>query len=280
MALLPASILSLKDRSISYRRLGTGKRKILFFHGFPGSSAQIIPFTEFVSSFDLEIICLDRPGYNQTTWLKKEAFTQANEDAFHLLQHYRWDQFELISVSGGTPYLFSFLNEFSKQVTKMAIISGLGPVAQLDFSKVLSLQSYLSLCLIPYTPKPFFKLFLQQKKLLRVFLTPSESDLKVLKNLQNLTVLETALHEGFLQNGIGPKQDALAYLSGWTIPLDKIPKEVQIWHGVEDAIIPVAMAKAFAIVIPQAKLNLLIGEGHYSLAFNYIPKILESKISL
>lgn len=279
MSLPKASVLSFNNRSISYRRLGTGKRKILFFHGFPGSSAQILPFTNLVSRFDLEILCLDRPGYNQTSWIKTDAFTQANEDAFHLVQHFQWKQFELISVSGGTPYLFSFVKEFPQLVTKMAIVSGLGPLAQSDFSKVLSFKSLLSLRFLPYTPEAFFKIFLKQKKLLRVFLTPSESDLKVLNVLENVKVLETALHEGFLQNGVGPKQDALAYLSAWSVPVDKLPREVQIWHGAEDQIIPVGMAKNFANIIPQAQLNILPGEGHYSPAFNYIPVILGEKIS-
>lgn len=128
MTLSKANLLQQQDRTISYRKLGKGSRKILFFHGFPGSSAQIFPFQEFAESLDLEVLCLDRPGYNQTSPGNPEPFKQSNLDILTLTQELKWKQFEVISVSGGTPYLFSFLKDHSALASKVSIISGLGPI--------------------------------------------------------------------------------------------------------------------------------------------------------
>jgi len=64
MNLAPAQTSFITGTSVSYRRLGSGSRKVLFFHGFPGSSAQVEPFRSFVDSLDLDIVYVDWPGYH------------------------------------------------------------------------------------------------------------------------------------------------------------------------------------------------------------------------
>ncbi|MCK6599115.1 MAG: alpha/beta hydrolase [Bdellovibrionaceae bacterium] len=270
-----SSQFQIHDRRISYRRLGQGSRKILFFHGFPGSSAQALPFQKYLDEFDLEVVCIDRPGYSQTVLGLIEPFEQATEDIFLLLNELKWKNFEAVSVSGGTPYLFSILKKYSSLVHRVSIISGLGPIAQPDFREILPSTSLLSLFLLPLTPEILFQWLTKKPKLIRLFLKPAPSDLAVLKKIENVKILETALHEAFMQNGVGPKQDAKAFLSPWTIDSRIYPNDFQIWHGQEDQIIPVKMAKKLAKTIPQAKLNIIPNEGHYSLAFNFIDNILK-----
>lgn len=270
-----SSLIQIQSRTISYRRIGQGKRKILFFHGFPGSSAQVIPFGKHHAELDLEVLCIDRPGYNKTSLGSSEPFYQAITDMISLTKEFGWQNFEVVSVSGGTPYLFSLLNTHSNLINRASIISGLGPIANTQFKKVLPLKSLISLYLLPITPAAIFTALTKNPKLIRLFLKPSLSDLAVLKKIENLKILETALHEAFAQNGVGPKQDAKSFLNAWTICSDKYPSDFQIWHGEDDQIIPVDMAKQLAKQIPQAKLNILTNEGHYSLAFNYINQLLK-----
>lgn len=275
MSMTHSSQFQIHNRRISYRRLGQGNRKILFFHGFPGSSAQVFPFQKHLDAFDLEVICIDRPGYSGTSLGTTEPFEQATEDAFLLLQELKWENFEAVSVSGGTPYLFSLLKKYSSLVHRVSIISGLGPIAHPEFRKILPSTSLLSLCLLPVTPEILFQWLTRNPKLIRLFLKPAPSDLAVLKKIENVKILETALHEAFIQNGVGPKQDAKAFLNPWAIDSNQYPNDFQIWHGQEDQIIPVKMAKQLAKAIPQSKLNIIANEGHYSLAFNFIDKILK-----
>lgn len=270
-----SSLFQVQSRTISYRRVGQGERKILFFHGFPGSSAQVLPFKKYQTEFNLDVLCIDRPGYNKTSLGSSEPFYQANADALSLTKELGWQKFEVISVSGGTPYLFSLLNSHSNLISRASVISGLGPIGNAQFKKVLPLKSLISLYLLPITPEAIFILLTKNPKLIRLFLKPSMSDLAVLKKIENLKILETALHEAFAQNGIGPKQDAKNFLKSWPINPEKYPTNIQVWHGKEDQIIPVDMAKKLAQQVPQAKLNILANEGHYSLAFNYINQILK-----
>lgn len=274
MTLSKANLLQQQDRTISYRKLGNGSRKILFFHGFPGSSAQIFPFQEFVESLDLEVLCLDRPGYNKTSPGNTEPFKQSNLDILTLTEELQWKQFEVISVSGGTPYLFSFLKDHSALASKVSIISGLGPICLPPFKRILPIKAQVSLFFLPTMPDIIFQLLLKKPQLIRLFLKPSSSDLGVLRKIENLKILETALHEAFLQNGIGPKQDAKAFLSNWNLSVESLPSDISIWHGGEDQIIPVDMAKQLSALLTKARLFILPTEGHYSLAFNFIRKIL------
>lgn len=281
----PQTVL-INNRPVSFRRLGRGRRKILFFHGFPGSSVQIDLFASHIAAHDLEVVCVDRPGYNQSRRHQGGQRDQATLAAWCLVKSFGWDHAELISVSGGTPFLFSFLQTHPDFIKAVTVISGLAPVARPEFKALLSPRAWLALQALPRLPGALLQSLFPQKasrriqfksplNLLRYFLPASEEDLKVILNSQTQAALGQALHEAFLQGGRGPKEDAKEYTKAWSLDLGSFTGSVHIWHGMEDRILVPQMAELMSQSLPGSHLHLLPREGHYSLPISHLHEILQ-----
>jgi pimeloyl-ACP methyl ester carboxylesterase len=71
----------------------------------------------------------------------------------------------------------------------------------------------------------------------------------------------------------GYVQDIRALARPWGFALEDIKVPVQLWHGDEDAVIPLHHGRYLASVIPGASLRVCPGEGHM-LMWNHLPEIL------
>ena len=282
-AITPAEILKVDGKTLSFRRFGNGKRKILFFHGFPGSSAQSIPFRAFAESFDFEVISVDRPGYNQSELTHRGQFEQATMATWGLLKIFGWTSCEVISVSGGTPFLFSFVQAFPDFVSRISIISGLAPLVTNDFQDLIGYKTIIILRLLPNIPGAMMKRILpkseanqapQRAGLIQKLLPSSAADRIALQKPFIQNMLGQSLREAFLQDGIGPRRDAKVYLTPWSLKVSNFKGPIDIWHGSEDLVLPPPIAKRMAKSLMDSRLHIIEGEGHYSLAIDYIEEIL------
>lgn len=289
MKLAPVLTSFISGTSVSYRRLGSGSRKILFFHGFPGSSAQIEPFRSLVDSLGLDVVCVDRPGYHLSLPMLGSVshFQQASELALRLVTSFGWKTCEVIAVSGGTPYLVEFVKSYPGFVSRVSVVCGLGPVGGSDFRKHLNWKAVLALRVMPLVPSIIFKKVMSKSSeaqslspaligFVRLFLPMSDADRKAALTPLNQLILQTALSEAFLQNGLGPKSDAQFYFSKSVFELGDYSGSVNFWHGDQDLILPSEMAKKMADQLSGSVLNVVPGEGHYSLAFNHLERVLQS----
>ena len=59
--------------------------------------------------------------------------------------------------------------------------------------------------------------------------------------------------------------DLVAYARGPGFAVGAIETPVEIWHGLADPAAPVSAARAVAEVLPNARLHLFDGEGHFVL---------------
>ncbi len=279
----PADSLKVEGQNLSFRSFGSGTRKILFFHGFPGSSAQVIPFQLHTSPLDFEVVCIDRPGYNQTQVSSERQFDQVTRLSRALLRLLGWTSCEAMSVSGGTPFLFSFVRTHPEFVSKVTIVSGLCPLVTDDFSRLISFKAKTILRMLPMIPAAVLKRILPQSKdteeqrrsqLIQYFLPSSPADQKALLSSAVRKMLSQAIREAFMQNGIGPQRDAKEYLTPWSIDLKDYKGPIDIWHGQEDLVIPPATAIQMNKLLATSRLHMVEGEGHYSLAIKLIERIL------
>lgn len=276
------------NKKVSYRRLGKGSRRILFFHGFPGSSLQVSMFENHIDRHNLDVICLDRPGYNQTELHNDDQLLESVDDANHLLKSLGWEKFEVFSVSGGTPFLFSFVKKCPDKVIHINVVCGLGPLSDQNFSKETNLKTKVLLQVLCVLPNWVFGLFrsdsvklkVQIQKILNILLPKSESDGKVMQNENVSPILFRSFQEAIMQNGNGIKRDAKAYLSAWNVDLPKFNGTISIWHGQEDKVILQDVAQKMASLLPNSKLHIFQNEGHYSIAYNQVNHILENRDTL
>jgi len=288
MNLAPVQTSFISGTSVSYPRLGNGSRTVLFFHGFPGSSAQVEPFRSFVDLFDLDVVCVDRPGYHLSLPILDSVshFQQACDLALQLVTSFGWKSCEAISVSGGTPLLIDFAKSYPGFVTRVSIVCGLGPVGHSEFRRYLNWKSVLALRILPLIPDFVFKKVMAGSgsakplspavlSFVRMLLPMSSADQLAVGNPLNQMILQSALSEAFLQNGSGPKSDAAFYFSKSAFDLGDYSGAVHFWHGDQDLILPLEMAKKMSELVSGSVLSVVPGEGHYSLAFNHLGRVLQ-----
>lgn len=281
---------------ISFRMYGNGVNKVIFFHGFPGSSSQIEVFKDYINQFDLQIVCIDRPGYNESSFnLDESQFDQVNQAIVSFIKFHNWQKVNIIAVSGGVPFAIHFVNNNIEFVENTTLVCGLMPFTSKNFRQYFSLKAISSLKTISILPNIFLVLlkkyldqnqeFKKSKKksssVLRYFMPSSSADDLVLQKTEVIQVFETALHEALKQNCKGPQRDARAYLSKWS-PLirQNYSNRLCVWHGQEDKIIPHEVSLAFSELNKNAELHVVKNEGHYSLLINNIEKILFHHFSL
>jgi pimeloyl-ACP methyl ester carboxylesterase len=75
-------------------------------------------------------------------------------------------------------------------------------------------------------------------------------------------LMTTAAPEAFRHGVRGVVHEARIYAQPWGFDPAAIKPPVFIWHGDEDANVPVAMARHLAARIPDSTLTIYRGEGH------------------
>lgn len=268
--------------SVSYRKIGKGKRKILFFHGFPGSSQQIQIFK---SEIDIEVLCFDRPGYNQTEIKTTDSLKACLSIAEELVSKYNWSEFEIVTVSGGTPFGINYALKHPNKVKGLRIICGLGNLVLPKVRACFSTFSLFALRQLPRIPGWFLKKAFSGSRtsgrnfLISFFLPASLPDVNIFQRPEVAESLNRALLEAFLQKGLGPQQDALVFLKNWSVGATDLEIPVHFWHGDQDQVISWKVSEAMSALFPNSKFNLVKNQGHISLPVEKISNILKSEMS-
>ncbi len=270
---------------VSYRTLGNGSRKILFYHGFPGSSAQIEIFKSEVENLDLEVLCIDRPGYNETSIKTFDSLSDFIKITNELIQISGWTKFEIVTVSGGTPFGVSYALKNVEKIENIRVICGLGNFNIPEIKAIFSKPSLLALRLLPYISGRLIRKALsvsssegKPKKsrnlILAFFLPASRPDLELFQKPSVALSLNRALMEALKQDSLGPQQDARAFLKDWSIGTKGLKLPVHFWHGDKDHVIPYKIASVMAPQFLNSGVTLVKNEGHISLPVNHIRSIL------
>lgn len=274
---------TISDWAISYRVLGDGPRKILFFHGFPGSSVQIELFREHCTRLGLQVICIDRPGYNRTEAKTGSQFEQTLAVVERVLGKMGWSEFEIVSVSGGTPFAFATARALGARVKRVTVVCGLGPIGTPEFRKVLSPTSMMSLRVLPMLPGRPLKLIMnrvaknpggKRPAFFEMLMPVSNADRECMSNPGLTVSLQTGLRESVEQDARGPRLDARAFLTPWELQIQDFKGPITFWHGEEDRLIPPRLAHLAHQSLAGSTLSLIPGEGHYSLPIRQMGRIL------
>ncbi len=259
---------------VSYRLIGDGPRKILFFHGFPGSSAQIHLFISSLDQHKSQVICFDRPGYNMTLREPVDMLQDTLQIGNEIIQCYNWVKFEVVAVSGGTPYAISFAQAYPNFVSGVRIICGLGYLRIPEIKKYFRGTKIFSLRFLRFIPGAFIKYIMvpksgknsnQRSRLFEFFYPTSPSDRKIIEERNLGGTLSSVLKEAVVQNARGPIADTKVFLSFWGADLKNFKVPIHFWHGDEDRVISYKVSEIMTKLIPRASFTLVPEEGHLSL---------------
>jgi pimeloyl-ACP methyl ester carboxylesterase len=220
------------------------------------------------------VVAPDRPGIGLSEFQPDRALLDWPADVKELTAHLGWDQFHVIGVSGGGPYVLACAHAMPERLQSAGVICGAPPLRvvgtqHLMWTYRLALWGQRR---APVLQAPGLSI---AERLMRL---PPDSPLirmynRSLCERDRLAIGDHDLYRILTSSGrvgvrSGARQlaaDGSIYSSEWGIDLDSVRYPIHYWHGGCDKNIPEAIVRKFVNRLPNANLTVLAEDGHYSL---------------
>ena len=278
-------VISLRDgRALGYAEYGDpGGKPVFFFHGLPGSRRQRHPDESIAIELGARIIAIDRPGYGLSDFQQGRKLLDWPDDVAQLANSLKIDRFAAIGLSGGGPYLLACAYKIPERITSATVISGMGPVDDLEATKGMLPSMRLGLSIAPRVPWGFVRLALDPvakmvsrnpsaaKKL--VPSSAPEADKKAFARPEMQEVDRQDLSEAYHTGAQGAFWEVVLLATPWGFRLEDVHKKIHLWHGQADTTVPHHMGRYVARTLPDCESRFYPGEGH-TLMYNYWREIL------
>ncbi len=290
LQMAPIQKLILKSKqSLSYLDIGDTKNPVcIYFHGFPGSSKQVFILENSELRRHLRVIAIDRPGFGHSSFAEKASLQDLAKGVEELTDHLNIKNFHLISVSGGTPTAFVVADQLRDRVLSLTTVCGLGPLHERVFFDHMSKSLRFFLKQGRYFPfittrvLKFIHFQIQKSKTpntkrMERFLPPE--DIKLIFDPEIRQIFRNSMLHAFHQGFYGVALDIRNFQQDWKISNWNFNFPVYLWHGQKDRIVPYQHSELLAQKIQGSHLNIIPGEGHYSLPILHMEEILKPLVT-
>jgi pimeloyl-ACP methyl ester carboxylesterase len=260
-------------RRIGYAEFGDPHgAPVIALHGTPGSRFMFALTDHAARVRGLRIIAPERPGYGLSDYCRFASLTQLAADAEALADALGLDRFAVLGVSGGGPHALAAASAMPDRTALLALISPVGPIAdcrkrirmsrlhRLIFTRMgrsdpaCAVFFWSVRTLVRYTPEVAYRALKQ-----RVV----AADRELLERAPVKANLQIALREGLRTGIAGARQDLRLFCAPWGLALEEIDVPAVVWQGSDDAIVPPAAAYLLAETLPNCRLDVIQGGGHY-----------------
>jgi pimeloyl-ACP methyl ester carboxylesterase len=248
---------------IAYSRRGQVQNfPVFYLHGSPGSRLEPNVEVSCLADLGVQMITFDRPGYGQSDAISPWGLREAAAIVKALADHLGFEQFGLIAMSGGAPFMLASAAELSTRVRAGAILGGLGPIGRSGSLDGMSEQAQREFSVALNSPE-----LLPQTISARPIgvALPAEEMEFISKNPDLLDMLLASYPEASRQGHAGIVADFLAFVSPWDFDLESITAPIHLWHGRDDKIVPYHHATFIASSVPGAALTTCAEAGHFDM---------------
>jgi pimeloyl-ACP methyl ester carboxylesterase len=195
-------------------------------------------------------------------------------------------RFAAAGISGGAPYVAACAFRIPDRLTVAAIVSGLGPIDWQGAMEGMPSERRMGVKLgrcAPWLVRPLLWLTLNphrnpERFYDRIVAQSSEVDGAVLARPEIRAMLTRNWSEANRHGVRGYAWETVMFSRPWGFRLEDIAMEVRLWHGEEDASMPIAVGHHLARTIPKCHPTFLPGEGHF-LLFDHCGEILGAMVS-
>lgn len=265
--------ITLSDgRLLAYAEYGHPRGKpVFFFHGTPGSRF-FRPPDEITARLGVRLICLDRPGYGESTFQPGRCILDWPEDIAQLANYLCIEKFAVAGHSGGGPYVSACAVALANRVTAAAILSGAGPLDTPDITRGMSATNKFGLTIGPFIPWPLWRaliwVFYHRRAddpaadIDRVTGHRPQADEKQVQRPEVREACILSEVEAFRPGLRGLAWDTRLLTRPWGFRLEDIHVPVYLWHGTDDDQATIAMARYVAGKIPGCKITICENEAH------------------
>ena len=260
-------------RRIGYAEFGDPHgAPVLAVHGTPGSRFMFALTDQAARERRLRIVAPDRPGYGLSEFRREDDLGRLALDLKAIADALGLRRFAVIGISGGGPHAIAAAAAMPERIALLALVSPVGPIAdcetKLRMSKLHRLiytrigrsrpsgaTFFWSLrYLVRFAPDAAYRLLRQ-----RVV----ASDRNLLLREEVKANLQAALREGLRPGIEGARQDLRLFCAPWGLRLEEIDVPAVIWQGSDDTIVPPGAAYHLAETLPNCRLDVIQGGGHY-----------------
>lgn len=271
-SLPPLRILTLLDG----RRIGCAEYgdpnglPVIALHGTPSSRLMYAVANRAARERGIRLIAPDRPGYGLSDGRRCDNLMQAAEDLGAVADAYGLERFAVIGVSGGAPYAVAAAAAMPDRISLLALVS---PAAELADGQIrlTRFQKFVFRRLARRTWAA--RLFFRRLRTM-LFKTPDSAyrwllarvraaDRELLTRPGVQASLQTAMGEGLRPGIEGAAQDLRLLCTPWGLRLSDIDVPAIVWQGGDDPVVPPAASYALARALPNCRLDVIPGAGHY-----------------
>ncbi|MGE0626734.1 MAG: alpha/beta fold hydrolase [Hyphomicrobiaceae bacterium] len=246
-------------------------RPVLALHGTPGSRLKFVGAHAIAAEKGLRLICPDRWGYGGTSLHPQPSIDAHAQDMMDLMDRLAVRSCALLAISGGGPYAVALAALAGSRISRMALVSPVGPIHLLRADELRACHR-LFLRILPRVPGAATALFRLYRRMLLLAPVAAVSLASVASHSIDRATLSEPLvrrqlaqsfRTGLAQHAAGAVCDLKLFDQPWTSDPAAVNAETRLWLGTEDRTVPYAAVTRLAAAIPDARLTLLHGEGHF-----------------
>jgi pimeloyl-ACP methyl ester carboxylesterase len=279
------SHIEVDGRRVEYLEFGDPDgAPVLHLHGSPSSGAAGAWLAAAAHEHGLRIVSPDRPGYLGS---ELPADTSLIGTTGHLLAFARalgLGRFGVAAFSAGASYALALAWLAPDEVTVTHVGGGVGPLAQtgtdvLGRGRRLLFRAAVTPFVSPVVlggSMGIIRLIVKRRfaespaaAAKELYIDPSrgaqlDAVAAYIRELPPDQLREEiADHIAATSCRDGIVNDLRAYVRPWPFALRDIASPVEVWHGLADPAVPPGFARAAAAQLPNGKIHLLDGEGHF-----------------
>ena len=273
-------------RQLDYRVSGPeGGTPLVFHHGTPGSVVPVRTIERAVHVRGLRLVTFSRPGYGGSTRHKGRRVVDVVADTASVLDAIGASESYVAGWSGGGPHTLACAARLDG-VKAALVIAGVGPSDATDLDFLVGMgQDNLDEFGEAAAGEPRIRAYLDAARPGLQNATAAEIITEMASLLPEVDRavltdeygedLATGYHEALRIGVDGWLDDDLAFLDDWGFELGEITVPTSLWQGTADLMVPSSHGEWFARHLPQAKVTILDGEGHLSLALGELDRMMD-----
>ncbi len=277
--------LTLRDgRRLGYAEYGDADGDPgFYFHGHPGSRLEAQVAHEAAAERGIRIIALDRPGYGRSDFQPGRRILDWPADVAEAADSLRMREFSVLGASGGGPYALACGYRIPARVTRVGVVSGVGPYSAPHATEGMRWQNRVGFKLgarFPFLARLIMRSMARQVRrspgrvVEAVARAMSGVDAETVRRPEVRRVLAEVITEAFRQGHQGAALDGVLLGRPWGFDLGEIKVPVYLWQGEADVLVTPAMGRYQAEQIPNCRAQFFPGEGHL-LVVDRIAEILD-----
>jgi pimeloyl-ACP methyl ester carboxylesterase len=262
---------------------------VFFCHGWPSSRTMAELTHRAARRLGVHIISLDRPGIRDSSFHPDRQLLDWPSLLSEVAERLALNEFRILGISGGAPYAFAAAWGLPERVRALAVVSGAPPIAELsDRRGLLPLYRWM-LALYPrhreflrfsfHAARPFLslKVPVRFRPVLLKLLQPCDAN--VMRDIAAFEACFESQRQAWRASADGLMVDAEIYARPWGFALSEIKVPVRLWHGKKDRTFHWQLAESLGKDLPNCRLRLVEGEGHYSLPIRHMDEILADLVA-